>query len=127
MAWHQITNADANTTIASVLQNTKGINVISPTWFYLNDNNGNIASLASSDYVNYCHQKGIEVWALVSNLENKDVDTTSVLTYTSKRENLINNLISAAIQYNFDGINVDFEALSSESGDSYIRSYGSCH
>lgn len=121
MAWHQITNADANTTIASVLQNTKGINVISPTWFYLNDNNGNIASLASSDYVNYCHQKGIEVWALVSNLENKDVDTTSVLTYTSKRENLINNLISAAIQYNFDGINVDFEALSSEVGDSYIQ------
>ena len=121
MAWHQITNADANTTIASVLQNTKGINVISPTWFYLNDNNGNIASLASSDYVNYCHQNGIEVWALVSNLENKDVDTTSVLTYTSKRENLINNLISAAIQYNFDGINVDFEALSSEVGDSYIQ------
>ena len=121
MAWHQITNADANTTIASVLQNTKGINVISPTWFYLNDNNGNITSLASSDYVNYCHQKGIEVWALVSNLENKDVDTTSVLTYTSKRENLINNLISAAIQYNFDGINVDFEALSSEVGDSYIQ------
>lgn len=75
MAWHQITNADANTTIASVLQNTKGINVISPTWFYLNDNNGNIASLASSDYVNYCHQKGIEVWALVSNLENKEMST----------------------------------------------------
>ena len=24
MAWHQITNADANTTIASVLQNTQG-------------------------------------------------------------------------------------------------------
>lgn len=121
MGWHQITNQDANSTITSVLQNTKGLNVISPTWFYLNDNNGNIASLASSDYVNYCHQNGIEVWALVSNLENKDVDTTSVLTYTSKRENLINNLISAAIQYNFDGINVDFEALSSDVGDSYIQ------
>ena len=63
----------------------------------------------------------MEVWALVSNLENPDVDTTAVLTYTSKRENLINNLISAAIQYNFDGINVDFEALSSEAGDAYIQ------
>lgn len=121
MAWHQVTNQDANTTIANVLQNTKGVNVISPTWFYLNDNNGNIASLASSDYVNYCHQNGVEIWALVSNLENPDVDTTAVLTYTSKRENLINNLISAAIQYNFDGINVDFEALSSEAGDAYIQ------
>ena len=121
MAWHQVTNADANTTIASVLQNTKGINVISPTWFYLNDNNGNIANLASSSYVDYCHQNGIEVWALVSNLENKEVDTTEVLTYTSKRENLINNLISAAIQYNLDGINVDFESLSHDVGDGYIQ------
>lgn len=121
MAWHQVTNADANTTVASVLQNTKGVNVISPTWFYLNDNNGNIANLASSSYVDYCHQNGIEVWALVSNLENQEVNSTEVLTYTSRRENLINNLISAAIQYNLDGINVDFESLSSEVGDGYIQ------
>lgn len=121
MAWHQITNPDANTTIASVLQNTKGINVISPTWFYLNDNNGNIANLASSSYVDYCHQNGIEVWALVSNLENEEVNTTEVLTYTSRRENLINNLISAAIQYNLDGINVDFESLNTDVGDGYIQ------
>ena len=53
LGWHQVTNPSANSTISSVLTNTKGLNVISPTWFYLNDNNGNIASLASSDYVNY--------------------------------------------------------------------------
>ncbi len=121
LGWHQVTNPSANSTISSVLTNTKGLNVISPTWFYLNDNNGNIASLASSDYVNYCHQNGVEVWALVSNLENKEVSTTDVLTHTSKRENLVNNLISAAIQYNFDGINVDFEALSPEAGEAYVQ------
>lgn len=121
MAWHQVTNSSANNNISTVLQNTKGINVISPTWFYLNDNNGNIASFASSDYVNYCHQNGVEVWALVSNLENPDVSTAEVLSYSSRRETLINNLISAAIQYNFDGINVDFESLSAETGDSYLQ------
>lgn len=121
MGWHQVTNASANGNISNVLSNTKGINVISPTWFYLNDNQGNIASLASTDYVNYCHQNGVEVWALVSNLENPDVSTAEVLNYTSRRENLINNLISAAIQYNFDGINVDFESLSVEVGSSYIQ------
>ncbi|MGN0351608.1 MAG: glycosyl hydrolase family 18 protein [Roseburia sp.] len=122
LGWHQVTNQAANNQIASVLSSTKGINVISPTWFYLNDNNGGIASLANSDYVNYCHQNGVEVWALVSNLENPDVSTSEVLTYTSKRETLINNLISAAIQYNLDGINVDFESLSAEEvGDSYIE------
>ncbi len=122
MAWHQVTNQSANGNIASVLQSTKGINVLSPTWFYLNDNSGGIASLASSSYVDYCHQNGIEVWALVSNLENPDVNAESVLSHTSTRDNLTNALISAAIQYDLDGINVDFEALNVNAvGTSFIQ------
>ncbi|MBP3487148.1 MAG: glycosyl hydrolase family 18 [Roseburia sp.] len=126
MGWHQVTNNTANSNVANVISSTKGLNVISPTWFYLKDTNGGIGSLASSDYVNYCHQNGIEVWALVSNFGARDQglenpDTTEVLTYTSRRENLINNLISAAIQYNLDGINVDFESLDPAVGDSYIQ------
>lgn len=122
MAWHQVTNTAANSTISSVLASTKGVNVISPTWFYLNDNNGNIANLASMDYVNYCHSQGVEVWALVSNLENSDADSAKVLTHTSKRQNLVNQIVSMAIQYNLDGINLDFEALSREKvGDAYIQ------
>ena len=122
MAWHQVTNQSANGNIASVLQSTKGITVLSPTWFYLNDNNGGIASLASTSYVDYCHQNGIEVWALVSNLENPDVNAESVLSRTSTRDNLTNALISAAIQYDLDGINVDFEALNVDAvGTSFIQ------
>lgn len=121
MAWHQVTEKAANSYLEEVLQKTKGVNVISPTWFYLNDNQGGITSLASSDYVTYAHQQNVEVWALVSNLENKDVDTTEVLTHTSSRENLTNNLISTAIQYDLDGINVDIESLSAEAGESYVQ------
>lgn len=121
MAWHQVTTADANSTVSNVVSNTKGLNVIAPTWFYLNDNDGNLMNLASADYVKYCHDQGIDVWALVSNLENEEADSTEVLTHTSKRTNMVNQLIAAAIQYNFDGINVDFEALSGEVGDSYIQ------
>lgn len=127
MGWHQVTNTSANSNISSILQSTKGINVISPTWFYLKDTSGNIGSLASLDYVNYCHQNGIEVWALVSNFGARDQglenpDLAEILTYTSRRENLINNLISAAIQYNLDGINVDFESVDPNTvGDAYIQ------
>lgn len=122
MAWHQVTNQTANSSITSVLAGTKGINVISPTWFYLNDNEGNLACLASLDYVNYCHSQNVEVWGLFSNLENKDADSAEVLTHTSKRQNLVNQIISMAIQYNLDGINLDFEALSREKvGDAYIQ------
>ena len=122
MAWHQVTAKGANSSISSVLSSTKGVNVISPTWFYLNDNEGNLANLASLDYVNYCHNQGVEVWALVSNLENSNVDTTEVLTHTSKRQNLVNQIVSMAIQYNLDGINLDFEALNGNKvGDAYIE------
>lgn len=126
MAWHQVFNRSANNNISSVLSSTKGLNVISPSWFYLKDENGGLGSLASSDYVNYCHQHNVEVWALVSNFGAKDQglenpDLTTILTHTSSRDNLVNNLISSAIQYNLDGINIDFESVDPAVGDSYIQ------
>lgn len=121
LLWHQTTNADSNARISTVLANSKGVNVIAPTWFYLNDNEGNLADVASRDYVNYCHEQGVKVWGLFSNLENADVDSTYVLTHSSVRENLVNQVISKALQYNLDGVNVDLEALSHEVGDAYIQ------
>lgn len=120
LGWHQVTSDSANRTVEETLVTTD-VNVVSPTWFYLDDNRGGIANLASSSYVDYCHQNNIQVWALVSNLENKNVDTTTVLNTTSSRDNLVNNLIAAAITYDLDGINVDMEALSVQAKDGYIE------
>lgn len=121
LLWHQVTQRESNARVVNVLSNAKGVNVISPTWFYLNDNEGNLHDIASKDYVAYAHEQGVKVWGLFSNLENNEVDSTHVLTHTSVRENLVNQMISMALQYNLDGINVDFEALSGEVGDSYIQ------
>ncbi len=50
------------------------------------------------------------------------LDTTEVLTHTSKRQNLVNQIVSMAIQYNLDGINVDFESMNGEKvGDAFIE------
>ncbi|MBE5906002.1 MAG: glycosyl hydrolase family 18 [Lachnospiraceae bacterium] len=121
MAWHQVTSVFANTQIANVLAKTKGLTVVSPTWFYLVDNKGGIGSLASADYVTYCHAHDIEVWGLVSNLVAKGVDTGKVLEKTTYRENLVSALIAKAIEYKLDGINVDIESLKPEFGDAYIQ------
>lgn len=120
MGWHQVTSQAANGNVSKMVAGTD-LNVISPTWFSLSDNQGSIRSLASSDYVTYCHENNIQVWGLVSNLENKNVDTTTVLNTTSYRDNLVNNLITQAISYNLDGINVDMEALSVAAKDGYIE------
>lgn len=122
LAWHQVTNRDANSQVYERLANTKGVTTISPTWFFIQDDNGNIQSLASSDYVSYCHQNGIEVWGLVENITYKDqIDISSILNKTSSRQNLVTQLIAQAIQYDLDGINVDIEALPSEAGEGFIE------
>jgi spore germination protein YaaH len=122
MAWHQVFSQEANSEIATVLAATKSVNVISPTWFYLNDNAGNLSDLGSIDYVNYCHAQGVEVWALFSNLENQEVDTAYVLTHSSLRHHLVDEMIAKAIQYDLDGINLDFESMSqTDVGEAYIQ------
>ena len=49
LGWHQVTATAANKNLSKVVDNTKGMNVISPTWFKLSDNNGNYTSIASKD------------------------------------------------------------------------------
>lgn len=121
LGWHQSLNADANASIADTLAKNGEIDVISPTWFYLNNNSGGIFSNASANYVNYCHQNNIQVWGTVSNLEDTSVDTTKVLNTTSSRDALVNNLIAQAITYGLDGISVDIEELSGNAKDGYIQ------
>lgn len=120
MAWHMIVSANDNNKIVDLTANTKGMNVISPTWFRIVDNNGTLSSLADASYVSRAHQLGMEVWAMVDD-QSPDSENTQVFTYTSKRENMINQLISSAIQYNLDGINVDFEYITSEIAEDYIQ------
>ena len=120
LAWHQVTNMSANKNIETLLENAKGVNVISPTWFSLSDDEGNISSYASSDYVKKLHDKGIKVWALVDNFTG-DGNTYNVLSKTSSRQRLIENLIDTALAYNIDGINVDFETISSSTASHYIQ------
>ena len=51
LVWHQVTNADANASLENDIAEVKGVNVISPTWFSITDNEGNISSLADKEYV----------------------------------------------------------------------------
>lgn len=66
------------------------------------------------------HNKGIEVWAVVDNFTNT-VNTANVVNVTSNRTRLIDNLISSALSYGIDGINVDFESVSAEAASGYIQ------
>ena len=122
LTWHQVTNKEANNQVLEKLANAKGLTTISPTWFFIRDNDGNIQSLATQNYVDYCHQNGVEVWGLVENITYAtQIDITSILNKTSSRQNLVAQLIAQAIQFDLDGINVDIESLPGEAGAGYIE------
>ena len=122
VGWHVVAGTAGNDTLQSVTANTKGLNVISPTWFKLSDNEGNFTSFASADYVEKAHGMGLEVWALVENIEYKDsIDMYQILSSTTTRRKLIDALVAEVQQYGIDGINVDFEQISMDCGEHYIE------
>lgn len=120
MAWHNVENDTANGYMLETIAGTKGLTTIAPTWFNIADTEGNISSIANSDYV----KSKLDVWAVLRDFHggiSSYDETYEVLSYTSKRENLINQVIAAALQNKIDGINLDFELISQECGEHYIQ------
>lgn len=120
MVWHQVMSAEANAGLTDMIQNMTGVNVISPTWFYVADNSGNIVNHATADYVTEAHNRGLKIWGLVDNF-TQDISTYEVLSRTSSRQNLITQLVQAALNAGIDGINVDFEQLSEDVGIHFLE------
>lgn len=122
LGWHVVASAGGNDTFNSVTANAKNLNVISPTWFKLCDNEGGYTSFASADYVQKAHDRGIEVWALIENIEYKDsISMYEILSSTTTRQKLIDSLMNDLITYGIDGINVDFEQLSMDCGEHFVE------
>ena len=128
MAWHQVSSRSANNQVLEMIANTKGLTTLSPTWFSVKDTKGNITSIASSEYVNYAHQSNIEVWGLVRNFDplnqegiKTSEETHELLSRTSSRENLTNQLISEALQVGLNRMCGDFETVAEKTGEHYIQ------
>lgn len=120
LGWHQVTVQAANGGFDEAIKDTKGLNVISPTWFALSDNDGNYKSYESEEYVQKAHAQGIQVWALVDNF-NTNVNSEILLAKSAARDKIISGMIKSAKKYKFDGINVDFEQIRQNAKPHYIE------
>lgn len=120
LAWHQVTSKEANQTLQEVMNNTQAVNVISPTWFTIKNNKGDVASIAQKSYVAKAHKMGLEVWGLVDNF-GENVDTYTILSKTGTRTKFEKNLIRLATYFQLDGINIDLETLSEETTPHFIQ------
>lgn len=120
LGWHQVFVTEANAYLTEYLDTAAGVNVVSPTWFALSDEEGGFTSFAEQWYVEEAHSRGVQVWALINDF-NKEVDKYELLSRTDSRRALIANLIAAAAEYDLDGINIDFELIDQATGEHFIQ------
>jgi len=113
LTWEHVVSRNPDT---SAIGDMPGLNVVSPTWFYLADDEGNVGNKASHAYVNWAHERGYQVWALFSNDFDPD-RTRAVLSDYDKRMKVIRQLLHFAETYKLQGINIDFENVYMEDKD----------
>lgn len=126
LGWHLITNNAANANLDDMIAGTSGMNVIAPTWFSLNDEDGGFRNLGSSSYVEKAHSQGLMVWGVWddfnANAEKEEkVDVLAALRTTSVRQQLVESMIQTALELGLDGINVDFESVTQEDGAHFVQ------
>ena len=122
MVFHQTDSQDANSYLAKSLEGVSGVNVIAPTWFFIDDTSGNLTDLTSSDYVNTAHAAGLKVFAVLNDFDggisSRD-ETGAVLSSTSARNKIISFVISSVQNAGADGVNVDIENVNENSSEAF--------
>ena len=69
LAWFQVSGVAGNSGIDNNIATASGVNVLAPTWYSVTDSSGNMSCYASAGLVNKMHQRGTDVWALVSDFD----------------------------------------------------------
>lgn len=120
LGWASIDNDDGNDEYSNFTADSDGImNVYCPTWYALEDGSGTIDNLSDSSYVERAHSDGYQVWAMFA---DKSADYAEpVLTHTSTRIRVEDEIINDLLAKGIDGLNVDFEHINSWYGDDYLQ------
>lgn len=120
LAWFQVSGVAGNSGIDNNIATASGVNVLAPTWYSVTDSSGSMSCYASAGLVNKMHQRGTDVWALVSDFDT-NVDFAALYSSKKARTNMVNALINDAEKYGFDGINLDFENIKSAYAKDYLQ------
>ena len=75
--------------------------MLAPTWYSVTDSSGKMSCYASAGLVNKMHQRGTDVWALVSDFDT-NVDFAALYSSKKARTNMVNTLINDAEKYGFE-------------------------
>jgi len=90
------------------------VNAVAPTLFRIqksNDSNlrTNIGN-AGTNYISWAHNQEYRVWPMITNYQMEET-TENLLNDYALREKLINDIVSAILKYDLDGITLRFESV----------------
>lgn len=94
----------------SQLKKLVGVNIVSPSWFVIDNANGHIKDNGDFLYARDLKKKNYKIWALITNDFNADL-THKWLADKKARAYIIRQLVFYAQRYPIDGYNFDFENI----------------
>ena len=116
-----MTTANVGNWTSAKYANVDKLNVISPTWFEFADEEGKLLDRGTTEYVKSAHARGLQVWPIISHSFTNTGLTKEILSSTTKRQYVIQQIIDKAKAYGFDGINVDIENIQNETSAVWVQ------
>lgn len=121
LVWDQVSTKSEKDWTKGKYAALTNINVMAPTWFSFGDEAGTLEDRGLKSYVDAAHNRGIQVWPILSHNFEKTGLTKTILSSTSKRQYVIDQVIQYAKAYGFDGINIDIENIQTETSDVWVQ------
>lgn len=102
--------SSAAATIKQQVQTTVGLDIDSPTWFQLADDQGNLKDTSNRESIVWLKGQGYDIHPLVNNQFDSAL-TSRFLANPKAQQTFINALVGRAVELGVEGLNIDFENL----------------
>ena len=124
MVFHQTTSQAANAALTEAAADVTGVNVIAPTWFFLDNEEGAVSSLESRDYVETAHALGYKVWPVLNDFDGgiaSSSSTAAALSSDSSRTAIIDRVMEGLAESGADGLVIDIELVRADSASDFLE------
>lgn len=115
LGWNGTSN---HNTVVSQVSNTQGLDIDSPTWFYLENAGGKLKDESNPETMSFLKTQNVEVHPLVHNQFDSKL-TSAFLADEKAQKTFIDSLVNRLVELQADGVNIDFESVAASDRDRF--------
>lgn len=116
-------NWDAAQSFSSLQRNVKHLNLIIPEWLFIDPNTDQLYNTIDPKALKIMQDAGVKIMPLLTNNYKtlfRGETIRRILKSPTKKQQLINDIIAVLKQYNFIGVNIDFEEIMMDSDEPLV-------